>query len=71
MNSGTKLNYFFERQSIAYNFANLYFQEMDNGEETEVIPKMISIKPKLIIRSLTQKTANTFLYNKQNIKYIF
>jgi len=35
--------------------ANLYFQEMENKEETEVIPKIISIKPKLIIRSSTKK----------------
>jgi len=35
--------------------ANLYFQEMDNRDETEVIPKIISIKPKLIVRSSTRK----------------
>ncbi|WP_221269114.1 LacI family DNA-binding transcriptional regulator [Mucilaginibacter sp. X5P1] len=34
--------------------ANLYFQEMEN-KETEVIPKIISIKPKLIIRSSTSR----------------
>jgi LacI family repressor for deo operon, udp, cdd, tsx, nupC, and nupG len=34
--------------------ANLYFQEMDN-KDTEVIPKIISIKPKLIVRSSTRK----------------
>ena len=35
--------------------ANLYFQEMDNKDETEIIPKIISIKPKLIIRSSTKR----------------
>lgn len=35
--------------------ANLYFQEMDNAE-TMVVPKVISIKPKLIVRSSTQKS---------------
>src|SRR5471030_2731218 len=30
--------------------ANLYFQEMDN-KDTEVVHKIISIKPKLIVRS--------------------
>ncbi|AMR34592.1 LacI family transcriptional regulator [Mucilaginibacter sp. PAMC 26640] len=35
--------------------ANLYFQEMDNTETT-VVPKVISIKPKLIIRSSTRKS---------------
>lgn len=34
--------------------ANLYFQEMENTD-TVVVPKVISIKPKLIIRSSTQK----------------
>lgn len=34
--------------------ANLYFQEMENTD-TVVIPKVISIKPKLIIRSSTQR----------------
>jgi LacI family repressor for deo operon, udp, cdd, tsx, nupC, and nupG len=34
--------------------ANLYFQEMENTDMV-VIPKVISIKPKLIIRSSTQK----------------
>jgi len=34
--------------------ANLYFQEMEN-KETEVIPKIISIKPKLIVRSSTSR----------------
>jgi LacI family transcriptional regulator len=34
--------------------ANLYFQEMDN-KETEVVPKIISIKPKLIVRSSTKR----------------
>src|ERR1700744_5032806 len=36
--------------------ANLYFQEMDN-KDTEVVPKIISIKPKLIIRSSTLRNA--------------
>lgn len=35
--------------------ANLYFQEMDN-KETVTIPKVISIKPKLIIRSSTMRS---------------
>jgi LacI family repressor for deo operon, udp, cdd, tsx, nupC, and nupG len=35
--------------------ANLYFQEMENTE-TMVVPKIISIKPKLITRSSTQKS---------------
>jgi LacI family repressor for deo operon, udp, cdd, tsx, nupC, and nupG len=35
--------------------ANLYFQEMENKEDTEIIPKIISIKPKLIIRSSTKR----------------
>jgi len=35
--------------------ANLYFQEMDNDSETEVVPKIISIKPKLIVRSSTKR----------------
>jgi LacI family repressor for deo operon, udp, cdd, tsx, nupC, and nupG len=34
--------------------ANLYFQEMENTD-TMVVPKIISIKPKLITRSSTQK----------------
>jgi LacI family transcriptional regulator len=34
--------------------ANLYFQEMENND-TIVVPKIISIKPKLIIRSSTMK----------------
>jgi LacI family transcriptional regulator, repressor for deo operon, udp, cdd, tsx, nupC, and nupG len=34
--------------------ANLYFQEMDN-KETAVVPKIISIKPKMIPRSSTRK----------------
>jgi len=34
--------------------ANLYFQEMEN-KDTMVVPKIISIKPKLIIRSSTMK----------------
>lgn len=34
--------------------ANLYFQEMENND-TVVVPKIISIKPKLIIRSSTMK----------------
>ncbi len=34
--------------------ANLYFQELENND-TIVVPKIISIKPKLIIRSSTQK----------------
>ena len=34
--------------------ANLYFQEMESAE-TEVIPKIISIKPKLIMRSSTAR----------------
>ncbi len=34
--------------------ANLYFQEMEN-KDTSVIPKIISIKPKLIVRSSTMK----------------
>lgn len=36
--------------------ANLYFQEMDNKDETDAVPKIISIKPKLIVRSSTSKT---------------
>jgi LacI family transcriptional regulator len=35
--------------------ANLYFMEVENKEETEVVPKIISIKPKLIVRSSTRK----------------
>jgi LacI family transcriptional regulator len=35
--------------------ANLYFQELEN-KETDTVPKVISIKPKLITRSSTQKT---------------
>jgi LacI family repressor for deo operon, udp, cdd, tsx, nupC, and nupG len=35
--------------------ANLYFQEMDNKEDPEVVPQIISIKPKLIVRSSTLK----------------
>ncbi|MFI5136754.1 MAG: LacI family DNA-binding transcriptional regulator [Sphingobacteriales bacterium] len=35
--------------------ANLYFQEMDNKEETAVAPKIISIKPKLIVRTSTKR----------------
>jgi LacI family repressor for deo operon, udp, cdd, tsx, nupC, and nupG len=35
--------------------ANLYFQEMENKDDTDVVPKIISIKPKLIVRSSTQK----------------
>ena len=35
--------------------ADLYFQEMDNKNETDVVPKIISIKPKLIVRSSTKK----------------
>lgn len=35
--------------------ANLYFQEMENRDDTEVIPKIISIKPKLLVRASTQK----------------
>jgi len=34
--------------------ANLYFQEMEN-KDTMVVPKIISIKPKLIVRSSTLK----------------
>jgi LacI family repressor for deo operon, udp, cdd, tsx, nupC, and nupG len=34
--------------------ANLYFQELEN-DDTVVVPKIISIKPKLIIRSSTMK----------------
>ena len=35
--------------------ANLYFQEMENKDDTDVVPPIISIKPKLIVRSSTQK----------------
>lgn len=35
--------------------ANLYFQEIENKDETAVIPKIISIKPKLIVRSSTKR----------------
>ena len=35
--------------------AGLYFQEIENKEDTEVLPKIISIKPELIIRSSTRK----------------
>jgi len=35
--------------------ANLYFQEMDNKEDTEIVSKIISIKPKLIVRSSTRR----------------
>jgi len=35
--------------------ANLYFQEMENNAHTDTIPKTISIKPKLIVRSSTRK----------------
>ncbi|MHB8208041.1 LacI family DNA-binding transcriptional regulator [Mucilaginibacter sp.] len=38
--------------------ANLFFQEMENKGDTEVIPKIISIKPKLIIRSSTKKNGD-------------
>lgn len=38
--------------------ANLYFQEMENTD-TIVVPKIISIKPKLIIRSSTLRSAKT------------
>jgi LacI family repressor for deo operon, udp, cdd, tsx, nupC, and nupG len=34
--------------------ANLYFQELENTD-TVVIPKIISIKPKLMVRSSTLK----------------
>jgi LacI family repressor for deo operon, udp, cdd, tsx, nupC, and nupG len=37
--------------------ANLYFQEMENTD-TMVVPKIISIKPKLIARYSTQKETN-------------
>ena len=36
--------------------ANLYFQEMEN-KDTVVVPKIISIKPKLMVRSSTSKRA--------------
>lgn len=36
--------------------ANLYFQEMEN-KDTVVVPKIISIKPKLMIRSSTSRRA--------------
>jgi LacI family repressor for deo operon, udp, cdd, tsx, nupC, and nupG len=35
--------------------ANLYFGEMENKEDTETIPKIISIKPEVIVRSSTRK----------------
>ena len=35
--------------------ANLYFQEMENKEDVEVVPKVVSIKPKLIVRSSTRR----------------
>ena len=35
--------------------ANLYFEEMDKKEETVVTPKVISIKPQLIVRSSTRR----------------
>jgi LacI family transcriptional regulator len=35
--------------------ANLYFQETENKNDTAVIPKIISIKPKLIVRSSTNR----------------
>jgi LacI family transcriptional regulator len=35
--------------------ANLYFQEMENND-TIVVPKIISIKPKLIVRSSTSRS---------------
>jgi LacI family transcriptional regulator len=35
--------------------ANLYFQELENKVDTEVVPKIISIKPKLLIRSSTKR----------------
>lgn len=35
--------------------AELYFQEMDN-EDTSTVPKIISIKPKLIVRSSTKRS---------------
>ena len=35
--------------------ANLYFQELENKDDTEVVPKIISIKPKLLIRSSTKR----------------
>ena len=38
--------------------ADLYFQEMES-KETEVVPKIISIKPQLIIRSSTSKGYNS------------
>lgn len=35
---------------------NLYFQELDNKEDSDVVPKVISIKPKLLVRSSTRRT---------------
>jgi LacI family transcriptional regulator, repressor for deo operon, udp, cdd, tsx, nupC, and nupG len=35
--------------------ANLYFQEMENKDDTDGVPKIISIKPKLLIRSSTKR----------------
>jgi len=35
--------------------ANLYFQELENKDDTVQVPKIISIKPKLITRSSTKK----------------
>jgi LacI family repressor for deo operon, udp, cdd, tsx, nupC, and nupG len=40
--------------SMGRTVANLYFQEMEN-DDIICVPKVISIKPKLIIRSSTQK----------------
>ena len=36
--------------------ANLYFQELDNKKDTDVVPKVISIKPKLLVRTSTRRT---------------
>jgi len=36
--------------------ANLYFQELDNKEDSDVVPKIISIKPKLLVRSSTRRS---------------
>jgi LacI family repressor for deo operon, udp, cdd, tsx, nupC, and nupG len=35
--------------------ANLYFQELNSKNDADVVPKIISIKPKLLIRSSTSK----------------
>lgn len=46
--------------------ANLYFQEMEN-KDTVLIPKIISIKPRLIVRSSTSRDAQSDINKEQQI----